>query len=106
MMRDKATQNLIRALLGTTAAAIAVGLTVSVTAGVSAQEAASPSGPKPGTPEFFTQKVVPILDDNCYSCHQDDKKGGLRLDSYEAIRKGGKSGAIVVPGDLDRKSVV
>jgi mono/diheme cytochrome c family protein len=106
MMRDKSTQNLMRALLGATVAVIVVGLTASVTGGVSAQEAASPAGSKPGTPEFFTQKVVPILDDNCYTCHQDDKKGGLRLDSYDAIRKGGKSGAIIVPGDLEASLII
>ena len=109
MMLDR--RSLTRALLIATSIAVAAGLAVSITGRVSAQEAAKPasapaSDPKPGTPEFFKQKVVPILDDNCYSCHQDDKKGGLRLDSYDAIRKGGKSGAIIVPGDLETSLII
>ena len=86
--------------------ALAAGAITSITAHVSAQEAAAGPGPVPGTAAFFTEKVQPILDDNCYSCHQDDMKGGLRLDSYAAIRKGGKSGAIVVPGDLDASLII
>jgi hypothetical protein len=40
-----------------------------------------------------------VLFDKCISCHGPDKKrGGLRLDSREAILKGGDSGPAVVPG--------
>ena len=46
---------------------------------------------------FFEQNVRPLLAENCYSCHGDKKqKGGLRLDSLEAILKGGESGPAVV----------
>jgi hypothetical protein len=48
---------------------------------------------------FFEQNVWPLLVENCYSCHSAKKqKGGLRLDSLEAILKGGESGPAVVPG--------
>ena len=48
---------------------------------------------------FFEQNVRPLLAENCYSCHGDKKqKGGLRLDSLEAILQGGESGPAVVPG--------
>jgi hypothetical protein len=48
---------------------------------------------------FFEQKVRPLLAENCYACHGTRKqKGGLRLDSREAILKGGESGPAVVPG--------
>ncbi len=49
--------------------------------------------------QYFEQKVRPLLAENCYSCHGGKKqKGGLRLDSLEAILKGGESGPAVVPG--------
>ncbi len=49
--------------------------------------------------QYFEQKVRPLLAENCYSCHGGKKqKGGLRLDSLEAILKGGEAGPAVVPG--------
>jgi hypothetical protein len=48
---------------------------------------------------FFEQKVRPLLAQKCFSCHGEKKqKAGLRLDSLEAILKGGESGPAVVPG--------
>jgi len=47
----------------------------------------------------FTEKVKPLLDSRCVSCHGPDKvKGGLRLDSRAAALKGGDSGPALVPG--------
>jgi hypothetical protein len=48
----------------------------------------------------FVEKVKPLLDSRCVSCHGPDKvKGGLRLDSREALLKPGESGLpSVVPG--------
>jgi hypothetical protein len=49
--------------------------------------------------QFFEKSVRPLLVENCYSCHSAKKqKGGLRLDSLEAILKGGESGPALVPG--------
>ena len=45
--------------------------------------------------EFFETKVRPVLAKNCYGCHRDAALGGLRLDSREAMLKGGKSGAAI-----------
>ena len=57
--------------------------------------------------QFFEQNVRPLLAENCYSCHGDKKqKGGLRLDSLEAILKGGESGPAVVPGKPDESLLV
>ena len=61
---------------------------------------ASEPAPKP-TPEqeaFFESKVRPVLAKNCYGCHTSLQSGGLRLDSREAMLKGGKDGVVVVPG--------
>ena len=57
--------------------------------------------------QFFEQNVRPLLAEKCYSCHGDKKqKGGLRLDSLEAILKGGESGPAVVPGKPDESLLV
>jgi len=50
----------------------------------------------------FESKVRPVLVKHCYECHSAESgksKGGLRLDTREAIRTGGDSGPAVVPGD-------
>ena len=47
----------------------------------------------------FTARVQPLLESRCISCHGPDKvKGGLRMDSREALLKGGENGPAVVPG--------
>jgi mono/diheme cytochrome c family protein len=47
----------------------------------------------------FTEKVKPLLDSRCISCHGPDKvKGSLRLDSRTAILKGGENGPALIPG--------
>ncbi len=49
--------------------------------------------------EFFETKVRPVLFNRCVDCHGSEKsKGGLRLDSREAVLKGAESGLVVVPG--------
>ena len=77
------------------------GIALSVTHGVAAQQATQPSSPGPGSPDFYTQRIEPIFDDNCYSCHAESQSGGLRLDSYPSILKGGGRGPVIVPGDPD-----
>jgi hypothetical protein len=51
--------------------------------------------------EHFEKRIRPVLVRYCYECHSGvpkEPKGGLRLDSREATRRGGDSGAAVVPG--------
>ena len=50
------------------------------------------------SPDFFEEKIRPVLIKNCYSCHTTSAMGGLRLDSEDAMKTGGKRGAAVVPG--------
>src|SRR6476620_12500119 len=53
--------------------------------------------------QFFLNEVKPLLALRCISCHGPDKtEGGLRLDSREAVLKGGDSGPSVVPGKPDQ----
>ena len=44
------------------------------------------------------EPVRKILASRCWACHAQAGMGGLRLDSREAILRGGKSGPAVVPG--------
>lgn len=52
---------------------------------------------------FYVKQIHPILDANCVACHGASSiKGGLRLDSYEAMMKGGEEGAVVLPGNPEK----
>ena len=47
----------------------------------------------------YLKDVKPVLAARCYACHGALKQnGGLRLDTAEFIRKGGKHGPAVVAG--------
>lgn len=49
---------------------------------------------------LFSREVLPIFINSCTSCHGEAKqRGGLRLDSWDAVLAGGKSGPVVMPGD-------
>ena len=48
--------------------------------------------------EFFEAKVRPLLIHHCYDCHTEAAKGGLRIDSREALLKGGRRGSAIVIG--------
>jgi cytochrome c553 len=56
--------------------------------------------------EFFEAKVRPLLVNSCFDCHTADEKGGLRLDSRDAMMKGGESGPAIVPGDPDASLLI
>jgi hypothetical protein len=52
-----------------------------------------------GGDSFYSRHINPILDANCVACHGEGKmNGGLRVDSYELLMKGGKDGPVIVPG--------
>jgi len=67
---------------------------------------ASGPAPDPGSQQFYSTRVVDILQNNCLDCHDETAKGGLRLDSYAGIRKGGADGAVIVPGDPEASMLV
>ena len=48
--------------------------------------------------EFFEKRIRPLLVTRCFYCHTNTKMGGLRVDSRQALLKGGKTGPAVVPG--------
>lgn len=65
----------------------------------------APAG-APNSPDFFEAKVRPVLATNCYSCHLNSASGGLRVDSREALVKGGGRGPSIVPGDPDKSLLI
>src|SRR5689334_393628 len=64
--------------------------------------AGEPPADSPPTAEqlrFFESNVRPVLAEHCQKCHGPAKQwNGLRLDSREALLRGGDSGPALVPG--------
>lgn len=51
---------------------------------------------------FFESKIRPVLAASCYGCHSSKMKspmGGLVVDTKAGLRKGGATGAAIVPGN-------
>jgi Protein of unknown function (DUF1553)/Protein of unknown function (DUF1549)/Planctomycete cytochrome C len=86
--------------------ALAVGF-CSVSVPCAADESATvPSGGSQDL-EFFEKEIRPILADHCAKCHGDSKqKGGLRVDSKQALLQGGDSGPAIVPGSAEKSLLV
>jgi len=59
--------------------------------------------------EFFESKVRPVLVNNCYECHSglaESERSGLRLDSRDAILKGGEHGPAIILGNPDESRMI
>ncbi len=59
--------------------------------------------------EFFEKRIRPVLSEQCYKCHSSTSeklKGGLMLDSREALLKGGDTGPAITPGDPDKSLLI
>jgi len=70
---------------------------------------AAAAGLTPSELDFFESKIRPVLADKCYKCHSalaERIKGGLLLDSREALLKGGDNGKIIVPGDPEASPLI
>jgi len=56
----------------------------------------------PSGPLTYEEHLRPLFAEVCFRCHAADKaKGGLVLESYEALMRGGESGPEIAPGDPD-----
>src|SRR5436190_12459144 len=73
---------------------------------------ASPAGADADTDKataFFESRIRPVLVEHCYKCHSSQAKspkGGLRVDSRDALLRGGGSGPAIVPGKPDDSLVL
>ncbi len=79
--------------------------TVLIVAGILSVRAADPAA---GV-EFFEKRVRPVLVESCYKCHsaQAEKvKGGLLLDTRDAVLKGGDSGPALVAGEPEKSLLI
>lgn len=58
-------------------------------------------------PLVFADVLLPMLTQRCVECHgADQAKGGLRLDSFAALGKGGEHGPVVLAGRGGASSLV
>ncbi len=63
--------------------------------------------PWPESPrDYFVSTVRPLLDAKCLGCHSTEPQGELRMDSHEALVKGGRSGPALVAGDPEASRLV
>lgn len=120
MLPLRTTQTQIRPM--STATKSLILATVAAFAVVAAAQAQEP-GKKPKThteidpaklPPVAAQKGVtyakdirPLFEATCFRCHGEEKqKGGLRLDSLEAVLKGGEERKVVIPGESAKSPLV
>jgi len=71
-----------------------------------AQKSAEPT--KEGI-EFFEKHIRPVLVESCYECHSSQSrkiKGKLALNTKEGIAKGGISGPVLVPGEVEKSRLI
>jgi mono/diheme cytochrome c family protein len=86
------------------AGACVVAAAVSI---VPAGNVAATSDPAdPAAQQFYATRITGIFKDNCLMCHGAAASGGLRVDSYAALLKGGNDGPVVVPGDPDKSLLI
>src|SRR5690349_6254455 len=56
---------------------------------------------------LFEAKIRPVLVGTCFACHGDVQTSGeLRVDSREALLKGGDSGPAIVPGNPEQSLLI
>jgi mono/diheme cytochrome c family protein len=61
----------------------------------------------PAAGSFYAKHINPIFDSNCVACHGVGKvKGGLRLDSYDLVMKGGQDGVVIVAGQPEKSMLL
>ena len=55
--------------------------------------------------KFFEEKIRPVLVEHCYECHSSSSgkaRGGLKVDSKDALLRGGDTGPAVVSKSLSK----
>ena len=55
----------------------------------------------------YAKDIQPIFQATCFGCHGVRRqRGGLRLDSLDAVLQGGKDGKVVKPGESEKSVLV
>lgn len=66
--------------------------------GIPPAKPAPPAAPASGEATVYAARIAPLLERSCVSCHNPNKvKGGLRLDTYAQLMRGGDDGPAVAP---------
>ena len=86
-------------------AALAIVLCASI---ISASQAPTPASSTTGpqSADHFEAKIRPLLAANCFACHAESAMAGLRVDSREALLRGGETGPAIVPGRPDASALI
>lgn len=57
--------------------------------------------------ELFRRQIRPLLVKRCWECHGvKEQEAGLRLDSREALLRGGQTGSAMVPGEPQQSLLI
>jgi hypothetical protein len=97
MASDPARNLVVQAVTALTLAMLALWQPRTATGGA-LSDASSPT---------FAAQIAPILQKNCLACHSSSSKmGGLVMESYDAMMKGGAHGQVIVPGKADQSRLV
>ncbi|MCI0539409.1 MAG: DUF1549 domain-containing protein, partial [Verrucomicrobiales bacterium] len=91
--------------------ALAIGTLLVLRPGaVRAAEGRPPAAPLTAEQiDFFEKRIRPVLADRCLECHSAERgktKGGLAMDTADGVRKGGDSGAVIIPGHPDKSRLI
>ena len=54
----------------------------------------------------FEKSVATVLAARCIECHGEESNSGLRLDTFEGLEKGGRTGQLIVPGDSESSLLI
>ena len=103
-MRHWGSHRAARAALTTLAVAWTSGA-----AWLAADPAPASTSRPPAVSSLFESEVRPLLVDRCFNCHSGltaEPAGGFRLDTREALLKGGRRGPSLVGGDPDRSLLI
>ena len=80
-------------------------LTVLAVAGMAPRATAAQDAA--GTPAFYTERVAPVFQKSCASCHGGmNHRGGFNMATKAGMLKGGKDGVVLLPGDPSRSVLV
>ena len=71
---------------------------------------AAPRRPPPtsvAAADPYLDVVLPLLEQRCGTCHNDDKReGGFSVGSYDSTLAGGDTGRAIVPGNLEASELI
>ncbi len=99
-----------RMLIGIGVSIFTAGLVLAACTGTSSRVEAAPAagaGQDAAGLKFYTEKVVPIFQANCYRCHGGmNHRGGFNMDTKAGMAKGGHDGAVIVPGSPEKSLLV